>query len=121
MGNTISPEQQLRTATENLLDFGITWFQNTDVYKAAKQSISYRSFFVDLDGEAEEGVTKDTKRKIYTVHHYHKNTNYEKLPLVLIHGYSQSAAQFFGASPALANEYDGPVYAIDLYGCGLSS
>jgi pimeloyl-ACP methyl ester carboxylesterase len=121
MGNAISPEEQLKKATEDLLDFGLAWFENTNVYKKKRNKISYRGFFVDLGGEENAGSGKARKRQIYTVHHSHKGTNYDKLPLVLVHGYSQSAGQFFGAAPAIANEYEGPVYSIDMYGCGLSS
>jgi cardiolipin-specific phospholipase len=58
---------------------------------------------------------------IHTIHHSHKETDESVTPMLLIHGYSQSAAQYYAALPVLANEYKGRVYAIDLFGCGLSS
>ena len=115
MGNSLSPEQLLANANAALLDFGVAHFKATSIYEKEKQDISYRTFNVQLEGDNGE------PKHIYTIHHYHNKTNNDEIPLVMIHGYSQSAAQFYAGLPAIANEYKGRVYAIDLFGCGLSS
>ena len=58
---------------------------------------------------------------IHTLKYTHNNTSEKHTPLVLIHGYAQSASQFYATAPLLSSSYQGPVYAIDKMGCNLST
>jgi len=58
---------------------------------------------------------------IHTLVYTHPRSDLTLPPLVLIHGYSQSASQYYATAPALAAGYRGQVVCIDHIGCGLST
>jgi len=66
-------------------------------------------------------VPLENSAHIHTLVYSHPLTDMTLPPLVLVHGYSQSASQFYAAAPALAAGYSGQVVCIDHIGCGLST
>jgi len=108
---------KLETAEHELLQWGITWHRG-----------SPHSPHKITDEGKEEGVNVQVGNvqlpngsHIHTLVYTHSHTNLVLPPLVLVHGYSQSASQFYAAAPALATRYPGQVVSIDHIGCGLSS
>jgi pimeloyl-ACP methyl ester carboxylesterase len=116
-----SSKEKLEKAELDLVQWGLKWFSTTKLYTKHKHTIKFDIKDVEI-------TPADAKGKggqhIHTLHYYHDQTSDDcktHPPLVLIHGFSQSAAQYFATSPILANEYQGHVYAIDKLGCCLST
>ena len=87
MGNGTSA---LEESTNSLLEFGLACYKSSPAYPHPKKDVAYKTFKVPLNNESSGG--KST-RHMYTVLYSHGNTDESKPPMLLIHGYSQSAAQ----------------------------
>ena len=139
MGNSISAEQALFDANDAVVKFGIDLYMTSDAYQAdSKKNVKYQHSFIDLDqdqgdtcwndmsdkkenGRCASNADNRPKRSIYTLEYFHEDSDDSLPPMVLVHGFAQSAAQYYAMGPALANEYKGRVYVIDMFGCGLST
>ena len=114
MGAWNSKSSYLKAEAE-LAQWGLAWLRESPIVDAkyATEEIHFEQLDVNVMVNGEEG----------TMHCLHYWTDLSaaddkppKPPLVLLHGYSQSAAQFYLVAPAIAAEYQGHVYALDNWG-----
>ena len=74
--------------------------------------------------DSKDAENKDKKtNQLYTVHFSHDQTVdvKEKAPLVMLHGHSQSASNYYAVLPVLTSNLQRHVFALDMLGCGLST
>ena len=129
MGNTNSTDEMLRQANIKLLNFGIKWYETTKALKGTvRKKITYVAENILLNSpgidDSKDAENKDKKtNQLYTVHFSHDQTVdvKEKAPLVVLHGHSQSASNYYAVLPVLTSNLQRHVFALDMLGCGLST
>jgi pimeloyl-ACP methyl ester carboxylesterase len=113
---SVNTKSALEQAELDLVKWGIAWHESTPLVRATRAKRLKDPVHVNI-----KDVSLDESSHIHTQEYYRNSTDMSNTPLVLIHGYAQSASQFYATAPALASEYNGPVVAIDQIGCGLST
>jgi len=129
MGNSQSTDDMLRQSNIKLFNFGIEWFQQTKTIKhVVRKNIKYvpENIFLNssgVDDSKDQENKGKTRNQLYTVHFSHEETKEfsVKPPIVMLHGHSQSAANYYAVLPVLTNAVDRHVFALDMLGCGLST
>ena len=129
MGNSVSTDDMLRQANIKLFNFGIEWYKTANALKGTvRKNINYITENVLLKSHGVDD-SKDVENKnikynqLYTAHFSHKETVdvKDKSPVVILHGHSQSAANYYAVLPVLTNKLNRHVFALDMLGCGLST
>lgn len=122
MGN--KPTKGLLEESElNLIKWGRDWSLRTSHLGEKKTNINLspeEECKINIHNVA-LGDMSPNQQHIHTLSYESTSTKSEVTPIVLIHGYAQSASQFYAAAPVLSKQYPGPVHAIDHIGCGLST
>ena len=128
MGNSQSTDDMLRQSNIKLLNFGVDWFKQTKAIKhVVKKNIKVcsREHFLNSRGvdDSKDQANKGKTTISCTIHYSHEDTKTisEKSPIVMLHGHSQSAANYYAVLPVLTNAVDRHVFALDMLGCGLST
>jgi pimeloyl-ACP methyl ester carboxylesterase len=105
-------------AEKELAQWGLTWLRESPIVDAkyTTEEIHFEQLDINVMVNGEEGI-------MHCLHYWTDLSAADgaKPPLILLHGYSQSAAQFYLVAPAIAADYQGHVYALDNWGCGAST
>ena len=111
-------------AEKELLQWGVDWWTGQkQTGSGGKSTIS----FEQADNAPATQTTAATQPRDFHLHsvRYTSTSNpaseHTAPPLVVMHGYLNGTGIFYTVAPALAETWPGPVYFLDMAGCGLSS
>ena len=117
-------------AERELLQWGVDWWRERQRGKRGSDAgIGDDDWitFEQADNAPATATTASTAPSEFHLHSvcYRCKTNppaaYTAPPLVVMHGYLNGTGIYYTVMPALAEFWPGPVYALDMAGCGLSS
>lgn len=111
-------EQRLRDAEKAVLTFGATWYASS--HRRASVSFEYSDVCTG-NGRTMHTVKCVLPTKDSDVEFKESKGNQTREPLILLHGYGGGVGNFYAVLPKLTEKWNGKVYALDAYGCGISS
>ena len=98
-----------------LLDFGIRWHASLELKLGSTPApVTYKTMNIKIGGSKNE-------HHIHTIKYISSEEKEKGTPILFIHGYGSGAGIWHLTLPIFATFWNGPVYAIDSFGCGLSS
>lgn len=104
----------LRRAEERLLSAGLAWWRTWQEQHGLPAPARPTTF------EARDVPTGPTAC-VHMVSVTAVSTDPNETPLVCLHGFAHGTSVFYTTIAPLAESYAGPVFALDMPGCGLSS
>lgn len=124
MGQSMTKEQRLRDAEKDILMFGAKWCASEINRRDRKMTASYR--FDDVP--TTQNRTMHTvqceiasESDDISVEFKETKNNVSREPLVLLHGYGGGVGNFYAVMPLIAERWSSKVFALDCFGCGISS
>jgi pimeloyl-ACP methyl ester carboxylesterase len=118
--SSLSPRENLAKAESELLSWGLSWHHEWKI--THKQESDHRPHFEQIDVPLDD----NGKHVLHAVR-YHRGTkatdadDESQPPLVMMHGFASGIGMWYAALPSLAEQYKGPLYAVDSFGSGLST
>ena len=98
-----------------LLDFGIRWHASLESKLGSTPApVTYKTMNIKIGGSKNE-------HHIHTIKYISSEEKEKGTPILFIHGYGSGAGIWHLTLPIFATLWNGPVYAIDSFDCGLSS
>ena len=106
--------ESLRKAEDNLFASGLAWWCSWQERHGLPTPVRPTTF-------EPRDMSTGPKTHVHVVSVTAESTDPNEMPLVCLHGFAHGTSVFYTAAAPLAEGYAGPVFVLDMPGCGLSS